>query len=845
MAQCEGCRRARCALTAAKLITAHDIEGFSRGDCAKMNRFMGFLFPNRAQLHDQPVRLSVLLALFVGSGCAALIYEVVWFQLLQLVIGSSAVSLGVLLGTYMGGMCLGSLLLPRVISARHHPFRVYAGIELGIGICGILVLFGVPFLDRLYPAIAVPGSAGILLRGLISAMCLLPPTLLMGASLPAMARWIRTSPAGVSWLGSFYGGNIAGAVLGSILAGFYLLRLFDVAVATYVAVAINLIVALTGMALAWIAPYERELEADELATVARPAGAWAVYLVIGLSGLCALGAEVVWTRLLSLMLGATVYTFSIILAVFLTGLGLGSSAGSVLARRSHDPRVMLGICQFLLAGATAWAAFTISVLIPIPSFDPTIPVNPLAVFRMDLLRATWAILPAACLWGASFPLALAALATLRKDDDSGALVGQTYAANTVGAIAGALGFSMILIPSLGTQAAQRWLIALSFLAALIALAGRFRIAVLAASIVVAVLLARTVRPVPWLAIAYGRRMNQYVDTAGKPLYIGEGMNASIVVSELTTGARYFHVSGKVEATTEPFDMRLQRMLGHISALFAAQPESVLVVGFGAGVTAGTFTLHPDTRRIVICELERLIPAATTQYFQRENYNVLHDPRTRVFYDDARHFVLTTKEKFDVITSDPIHPWVKGTATLYSKEYFEMCKRLLKPGGVVTQWVPLYESDPETIKSELATFFEVFPHATIWNSDASNRGYDVVLLGQAEPWPIDMDALDRKLQHREYARVVASLDEVGLGSALDLLSTYAGRQDELQPWLKGAQINRDLNMRLQYLAGWGLNYNHPELIYRNLLMYRGFPKDLFTGSPESVHVLKVLLDGQAQ
>jgi spermidine synthase len=415
----------------------------------------------------------------------------------------------------------------------------------------------------------------------------------------------------------------------------------------------------------------------------------------------------------------------------------------------------------------------------------------------------------------------------------------------VGGIAGALAFSMILIPSIGTQAAERWLVALPAIAAVIALGRRVKTGMLAAGVVAAALLALSVHPVPWLAIAYGRRMNQYVETAGRPLYIGEGMNASIVVSELTTGARYFHVSGKVEATTETFDMRLQRMLGHISALFARQPESVLVVGFGAGVTAGTFTLHPETKSIVICELERMIPPATTQYFNRENYDVLHDPRTRVYYDDARHFVLTSKDKFDVITSDPIHPWVKGTATLYSKEYFEMCKRHLKPGGVVTQWVPLYESDPETIKSELATFFEVFPHATIWNSDASNQGYDVVVLGQAEPGPIDIDALDLKLRRPEYARVAGSLNEVGLGSALDLLTTYAGRQDELRPWLSGAQINRDLNMRLQYLAGWGLNYNYPAIIYRNLLMYRGFPQDLFTGSAESVQVLRALLDDQVR
>ena len=149
------------------------------------------------------------------------------------------------------------------------------------------------------------------------------------------------------------------------------------------------------------------------------------------------------------------------------------------------------------------------------------------------------------------------------------------------------------------------------------------------------------------------------------------------------------------------------------------------------MTAGTFVLHPDVKRITISEIEPLVPAASSQYFKQQNYDVFHDPRTRVFYDDARHYILTSREKFDVITSDPIHPWVKGTSTLYSKEYFELCKAHLKPGGVVTQWVPLYESDPETIKSELATFFDVFPHGTVWNSDAKNEGYDVVVVGRAE------------------------------------------------------------------------------------------------------------------
>ncbi len=275
--------------------------------------------------------LPALLLLFVGSGCAALIYEVVWLQLLQLVIGSTAVSLGVLLGTFMGGMCLGSLLLPRVVSARWHPLRVYAVLELGVGAIGLAVLYGMPHIEHIYTTYAGHGASGILLRGAVAGVCLLPPTLLMGATLPAIARWVETGPEGVSWLGFFYGGNIAGAVFGCLLAGFYLLRVFDMATATYAAVAINVGVAAIALMLAgFAARHEVPTGRPTNGETGRAAGAWAVYVAIALSGMAALGAEVVWTRLLSLMLGATVYTFSLILAVFLIGLGIGSSLGAFL-----------------------------------------------------------------------------------------------------------------------------------------------------------------------------------------------------------------------------------------------------------------------------------------------------------------------------------------------------------------------------------------------------------------------------------------------------------------------------------------------------------------------------------
>ena len=411
--------------------------------------------------------LPALFVLFVGSGCAALIYEVVWLQLLQLVIGSTAVSLGVLLGTFMGGMCAGSLLLPRLVSARWHPLRVYALLELGIGAIGLAVLFGMPHVEEVYTRYAGHGLPGILLRGAVAGVCLLPPTLLMGATLPAIARWVESGPHGVSWLGFFYGGNIAGAVFGCLLAGFYLLRVYDTATATYVAVTLNSVVAMVALVLAAVgARYEVPADHAMIGPVRPRAGAWAVHLAIALSGMSALGAEVVWTRLLSLMMGGTVYTFSLILAAFLIGLGIGSSFGAFLARRAVSAQGALGACQWLLTAAIAWTAAMISESLPYWPIVPEVSSSPWFTFQLDLVRCLWAILPPACLWGASFPLALAAVAS--RGQDAGRLVGGVYAANTVGAIAGALVFSLWLVPAIGTARAERVLIALAAAAALVA-----------------------------------------------------------------------------------------------------------------------------------------------------------------------------------------------------------------------------------------------------------------------------------------------------------------------------------------------------------------------------------------
>src|ERR1700680_973857 len=350
---------------------------------------------------------ALLLLLFSASGCTALIYEVVWYQLLQLAIGSTSVSLGILLATFMGGLCIGSLGLP-LLRTRQHPLRVYAVLEFGISVCAILVQYGLPYLNRVYISGAEHGLPGMILRALLALICILPPTILMGASLPAIVRWIKKTPDGISWWGYLYGGNTAGAVFGCLGAGFYLLRIYSIATATWCAVATNIAVAGGSLLMARGAPAADygpdDLPIGEKVFPDSAESRWPVYAMIALSGATALGAEVVWTRLLSMLLLGTVYVFSIILAVFLTGLAIGSGAGSWLIKRVR-PQIALGWCQILLLAGFAWTAYMIVDVLPFWNDNALTTLDPWRMYFLDLKRCILAILPPTLFWGAGFPLA--------------------------------------------------------------------------------------------------------------------------------------------------------------------------------------------------------------------------------------------------------------------------------------------------------------------------------------------------------------------------------------------------------------------------------------------------------
>jgi spermidine synthase len=617
------------------------------------------------------------------------------------------------------------------------------------------------------------------------------------------------------------------------------------AVATYVAATINIAVAAGAFLIAKRSAYTPTLS-DLKQSLSPSRGSYAIYVAIAISGFAALGAEVVWTRLLSTLFGGSVYAFSIILAVFLAALGIGSSRASAMSRWSTNPRRDFGICQALLVMAIAWSIYMTNGSLPYWPVNPTLTMSLWHNFQMDLFQCALAILPAACLWGASFPFALAAAAS--RGQDPGRLVGGIYAANTIGGIVGVIAFSLIFIAGHGTQEAQRVLLIASAIAALMMLGPiAFRrtenqgpdlrsLVPAVVAVILAIIFVITLPGVPGGFVAYGRFFANvsYNLRTYKPaiIYSGEGMNASVAVTQLNDGTRNFHVSGKIEASTAPRDMKVQRMLGHLPALYNPEARSILIVGFGAGVTAGAFTLYPNVQRIVICEIEPLIPEVVSSYFNKENYNVLKDPRVEVVYDDARNFIRTTHEKFDVISYDSIHPWVKGSAALYTDEYFNLAKQHLNPGGTISLWVPLYECNMEAAKSQIGTFMKTFPDGTLWGNTLNGAGYDLVVMAkEGGDSRIDLTRVADFLARPEHVNVKYSLDEVGIRSAVDVAGLYSGRGSDLVPWLADAEINTDRNLKLQYIAGLALNLYDQDAIYRAILKYRRFPEGLFTGAED--------------
>ena len=304
----------------------------------------------------------------------------------------------------------------------------------------------------------------------------------------------------------------------------------------------------------------------------------------------------------------------------------------------------------------------------------------------------------------------------------------------------------------------------------------------------------------------------------------------------------YHNAGKVQASSEPQDMRLQRMLGHITTLVPENPAKVLVIGCGAGVTAGAVSIDPLVKDQTIAEIEPLVPQVVSTHFAEHNFDVVRNPKVNVHLDDARHYLLTTDEKFDAITSDPLDPWVKGAATLYTREFFQVVKDHLNPGGVVTLFVQLYESNEAAVKSEIATFLEAFPNGAVFANTINGQGYDLVLFGQLDGGKINVDAVQQRLDDPANAAVAESLREIGINSAVELFGTYAGRTTDMS---RAGCATADQHRPQPAAAVPRRPRPEPVSERRDLpgddRATRSIPNELFEGSPETLQQLRARIE----
>jgi spermidine synthase len=770
--------------------------------------------------------------LFFLSGAASLIYQVAWVRSLSLVFGGSHLAVTTVLSVFMGGLALGSALFGRRADRSRHALRLYGALELGVAACA-LVFLG---LTRIYPSVYPPlariteGSHAWLTfaRVALAAIAMLPPTTLMGGTLPVLTRYMASRPGRLGGhLSALYAVNTLGAVAGTLGCAFLLLKTVGVTATILVAVSVNVAVGVAALALperifgggappaieaAPTVPTRKPGRDSPLASV-DPAALTLVLWMTGVSGFCALGYEVLWTRMLTQVVGTSVYSFGVILSAFLAGIALGSLAFGLLQRRraigAGPALVGLGAVE---AGVGLSALAVAALMRHLPAHAMALQNALLGSAGSEfgvrqgasfLLAVTYVLVPA-FLMGAAFPMTGTLLAAGRRA--AGVGIGETASWNTVGAILGASSTGFVLVPAFGIERSLQMLAVLNVAVGSLVMASRARPRVRWAIGGAAAALLVALAGWPGWGRAWDPRFMAIFQNSNRALfdteekrrdalerfsilYAFEGVNETISVIA-KEGHQSFVVNGRPEASTLPEDRQVQYALGHLPLLLHPQPRSVFVLGTGSGMTLGATTVHPEVERIVLAEIEPgVLPATRT--FARYNHDALDSPRLRIVFNDGRNFLATTDEKFDVVTADPIHPWSGGAAYLYTDEYFASVAAHLRPGGIACQWLPLYELAPRDVKTVVRTFTRHFPYVMAWVTY-----WDTVLVGSNAPIVLDEAALARRVSRPEIA---GDLEAVGMAGPEGLLSYFMFATDRAAAFAGNAVVNTDDNLFLEFSA----------------------------------------------
>jgi len=730
-------------------------------------------------------RQLLVLALFALSGAAGLVYQVVWTRELTLVFGVSSLSVSTVLAVFMAGLALGSWWFGRLADRLRSPLALYGLLELGVAAAGWASL---PLIHRLPGLLVTVHRADPALtpwlRPLLAAAILLLPTVLMGGTLPALVKAVGSSVARAGRdAGLLYAVNTLGAAAGTLAAAFWLIQRLGLEGSTLAAVGANLACGLGALLLA-----RTTTGRPAVTTPARPAptGAQpvrAVLVAIGLSGFLALAYEVLWTRYLIYVIGEnSVHAFALMLATFLVGLTVGSAAAGPLADRSRNPAALLGAVMVLIGAAAITTASLIGALVlPAAAAEST---TFWTATGWHVVKCLGILLVPTALSGATFTLAVRAASS--RDDRRGRDLGRVYAANTVGAIAGAAAGGFLVLPALGLRRGLLALASVHVLAGFgLLLASRrcspvTRSAWVGGAAVGLALLGLHLAPDP----------RQGLMKPGYSLaFYADGPESSVAVLRSDrTGHLGLIVEGDGQAhTSAPGQLHL-RQLGHLPLLFHPDPRDVLVVGLGAGITAGSVTRHP-VERVDVVELSPAVIAAAS-LFAPFNHDPLADPRVHLHRGDGRHHLLTADRTYDVVTSDPVDPDDAGATSLHSLEYYRLVRSRLGPGGMACQWLDTNIGFDE-YRMLVRTFVAVFPHTSIWNG-----GGFTVLVGSSEPPRVSLADLRRRFSDPGQRE---SLAVVGLDSPEALLSCLLAGPDRVRAFVGEGPLNTDDRPLIEYLG----------------------------------------------
>ncbi len=700
--------------------------------------------PSTAANSPLPIRrqLSAAAALFFCSGASALIYQVLWLRTLGWVFGVTIYAASTVWASFMGGLAIGSFVAGRVADRVRRPLQWFGFAELLVGATAL----GTPVMFRLlqrawvlaYPSMPHSLATLTFARFVMACVVLIVPTTLMGATLPLVIKssaW-RAGRFG-EHVGVLYGSNTAGAIVGTLGAGLYLIPGIGIQRTFLIAATLNLAVGLTAIVLGRERDGSTREERPPLAPPRTPfalaprdAAFTVVLAVFTVSGFVSLGLEVVWFRVLTLFLRPTVYGYAVMLATMLGGIALGSYAITPILDRRVRWIPVLALLE-LAIGVVAVVSFRPLTEIDALS-DRLTPVLSHVVsgwLGYQVAGSLLAILPTALLMGIAFPIGLRVWAVRGSGlTPIGRRAGQFYALNVAGAILGSLAAGFVLLPALGSRRSLTLLAALSFASGLALLAAaewrrvtRVIVGVLATAVFAVAALGA---PEPFDLFVAQRYPHERI------VWKEEGIESTVVVHEAPNHDLMLTVNGNHQAGTDASTAYVHRRIGHLPMALHPDPRTVLVIGLGGGATAGAVSVWGPSVDVV--ELAGSV-VRSAQFFGSINYGVLGRPNVRLRVDDGRNYLMLTPKRYDVVTADVIHPIFAGSGNLYSAEYFQSMRRVLNHGGMAVQWVAGTEAEYKIIAR---TFLSVFPQTTVWGGGS-------LLLGMTEPLQLRRSEFDRK------------------------------------------------------------------------------------------------------